>query len=79
MIIRIVLFKSHLISQNSYFGPFVLYITSLVMVLYMSIRIRSEQLTGQELSDELSNIVPIANAVEMRDEYQEAKPMEPMV
>lgn len=45
----------------------------LVMVLYMSIRIRSEQLTGQELSDELSNIVPIANAVEMRDDYQDRK------
>jgi len=68
--------KSHiLVSHTNSFSRYY----SLVMVLYMSIRIRSEQLTGQELSDELSNIVPITNAVEMRDDYQEAKPMEPMV
>lgn len=42
-----------------------------VFVLYMSIRIRSEQVTGQELSDELSDIVPIANAIEMMDDYND--------
>ena len=48
------------------------------MVLYMSIRIRTEQLTGQELSDELCNIVPVASAVEMRGDYSKVLP-EPIV
>jgi len=36
---------------------------SLVFALYMSIRIRSENLTQQMLTQELSNGVPVANAV----------------
>ena len=40
------------------------------MVLYMSIRIRSEEFTMQQLSDELSNIAPAASgAAELTGDY----------
>ena len=46
----------------------------MVVVLYMSMRIRSEQLTVQMLSAELSSMVPITSAIEMGNADNEPSP-----